>query len=53
MKEAQGDLWTLPAEFRCITTNGIWSKNTGEAVMGAGVALDAKRRYPDLPRRLT
>lgn len=32
----------------CITTNGI-VKSNGELVMGAGVALEAKKRYPNLP----
>lgn len=51
MRELVGDLWALPAGARCITTNGI-VKSNGEAVMGAGVALSAKQRYPDLPRVL-
>lgn len=52
MKEAVGDLWTYPADARCVTTNGVVSKRTGELVMGKGVALEAARRYPSLPRFL-
>lgn len=51
MIEAQGDLWTYPADTRCITTNGI-VKADGRLVMGAGVALEAVKRFPDLNRRL-
>lgn len=51
MKEAKYNLWTFPAEYRCITTNGI-VKNNGELVMGAGIALEAKRRFPKLPMKL-
>lgn len=47
MKEARGNLWTFPAQWRCITTNGDVKKN-GEAVMGRGCALQAKTRYPTL-----
>lgn len=48
MLEQTGDLWTLHAGARCITTNGMVRRD-GQAVMGAGVALAAKQRYPDLP----
>jgi len=51
MKEATGNLWTVPASWRCVTTNGI-VKDNGELVMGAGVALEAKKQYPDLPKKL-
>ena len=34
--------------WRCITTNVGWRKN-GENVMGAGLAKQAKDRYPNLP----
>lgn len=45
------NLWDYPAEFRCITTNGILNSRD-ELVMGAGVALQAKQRYPELPEIL-
>lgn len=44
------DLWSEPADARCITTNGF-VKNNGELVMGRGVAKQAKDRYPWLPLR--
>ena len=45
--EFTGDLWTLPVQYWCITTNGFIGKN--KAVMGRGVALQAAQRYPRLP----
>ena len=50
MKESSGDLWTIDAEYRVVTTNGIVTTNG--LVMGAGVALQAKGRFPRLPRAL-
>jgi hypothetical protein len=44
MFEVKGDLWTLPAKVIFITTNGTVKKN-GEAVMGRGCALEAKKKY--------
>jgi len=44
MKEDKGDLWGYPADYRCVTTNGVVKPN-GKLVMGAGVALDAKRLF--------
>jgi hypothetical protein len=46
-----GDLWDLPCDARCLTVNG-YVKTNGEAVMGRGVALQAKQRWPELPRIL-
>jgi hypothetical protein len=51
MHEVVGDLWTWPAQLRCITTNGCVN-NRGEAIMGRGCALEAKQRFPELPRRM-
>lgn len=48
MIEATGDLWSFPADFRCITTNGVVDLR-GFLVMGAGCALQAKKRFPALP----
>ena len=42
------NLWFFEAEAKCITTNGFVKKN-GEAVMGAGVAKQAKMHFPKLP----
>ena len=50
MKEAIGNLWKAkPSFIKCITTNGDVKKN-GELVMGRGIALQAKQRYPELPK---
>ena len=51
MLEAEGDLWEYPADARVITTNGFLKKD-GTLVMGRGVALQAKTRYPILPSLL-
>lgn len=47
MQEKTGDIWeyTRNCDWLCITTNGIVKKN-GRAVMGRGIALQAKRRFP-------
>jgi hypothetical protein len=50
MRQEVGDLWTYPADYRCITTNGVVNRDS--LVMGAGVALQAKERFPHLPRML-
>lgn len=47
MFEECGDLWALPADYRCITTNGALRRN-GYAVMGKGVALEARMKFHDL-----
>ena len=44
MKEVHGDLWDAKADIIVITTNGATRKD-GAAVMGRGVALQAKNRY--------
>lgn len=51
MKIVYGDIWEYPADVVCITTNGSIKRN-GQAVMGRGVAAQAKERYPELPRSL-
>lgn len=51
MIEIIGNMWKIDCDAICVTTNGIIKKN-GEAVMGAGVAHQAKIRYPGLPREL-
>ena len=45
MLEEFGDFWTMQGDARCITTNGILRAN-GDAIMGKGIALQAKQRYP-------
>uniref|UniRef100_A0A6M3X5E3 Macro domain-containing protein n=1 Tax=viral metagenome TaxID=1070528 RepID=A0A6M3X5E3_9ZZZZ len=49
MKEKIGDIWKANCNIICITTNGIVKKN-GELVMGKGIALQAKQRYPRLAK---
>jgi hypothetical protein len=51
MRIDSGNLWTYPAHIRVITTNGVVDRN-GCAVMGKGIALQAKQRYPNLPQQL-
>lgn len=51
MREAEGDIWEQRADVVVITTNGSFTV-AGEAIMGRGVALQAKLRYPGLPRIL-
>lgn len=51
MIEEYGNIWDIEADVKCITTNGVVKKN-GEAVMGAGVAKQAKLLYPELPKVL-
>lgn len=49
----KANLWDLHNEGKtcAITTNGFVKAN-GECVMGRGVALQAKQRYPEFPRML-
>lgn len=50
MKEVVGDLWTYPADWRVITTNGFVKKN-GECVMGRGCAkefADTHKYFPSV-----
>ena len=47
MKEFKGDLWEYPADVRIITTNGDINR-FGLAVMGRGVALQARSRYKNI-----
>lgn len=51
MREIVGDIWTVKSDWRVIPTNGSVNRS-GLAVMGRGVALQAAKRYPDVPRRL-
>lgn len=47
MREEVGDLWKLPADVRCVTTNGDINTK-GRAIMGSGCALEAKKLYPNI-----
>ena len=51
MKYAEGNIWEIDGDAICITTNRVILPS-GNAVMGAGLALQAKIRYPDLPKWL-
>lgn len=51
MIEITGDLWATTAPVICITTNGDVKRN-GECVMGRGVALQAKQKWPDIAMAL-
>jgi hypothetical protein len=51
MKEDYGNIWHMPGDAICITTNGFVKKN-GEAVMGAGIAKEANNFYPGLAKAL-
>ena len=51
MREVVGDLWELPADWRCITTNGDVKRN-GACVMGRGCAREARDRFPGFDKIL-
>lgn len=55
MIEIKGNIWDFykkdPEAYICITTNGF-VKNNGECVMGAGVAKEAKEKFPEFPKLL-
>lgn len=53
MKEVKGNIWDFYYQgyWIGITTNGV-IKNNGEAVMGKGLAKEAKKLFPDLPSEL-
>jgi len=51
MKEMTGDLFDQDGVTICITTNGI-VRESGEAVMGKGCALEARKRCKGIERVL-
>jgi hypothetical protein len=51
MKEVTGNLWTYPADFIVITTNGT-VRADGSCVMGRGCAREAKEKFPGLAKKL-
>jgi len=52
MREAIGNIWQLAkGHIVVITTNGFVKKN-GECVMGRGIALQAKKLFPNIPTKL-
>lgn len=50
MIELNTDFWAYPSDYKCITTNGVVTSKG--LVMGAGVALQAKKLFPLLPKKL-
>lgn len=46
-----GDIWKVDGDWRVIPTNGYVNKK-GECVMGRGIALQAKLKYPKLALEL-
>lgn len=52
MIEIKGNIWDFHKEghYVAVTTNGV--TKFGLAVMGKGIALQAKNRFPDLPKKL-
>ncbi len=51
MIEEFGNFWEIQGDARCITTNGALRTN-GDAVMGKGLALEAKKKYPRIEATL-
>jgi O-acetyl-ADP-ribose deacetylase (regulator of RNase III) len=58
-KEAVGDMWEMPADTYCVTTNTELSVRhdndhnpVAHGIMGGGVALEAARRFPGIERNL-
>lgn len=39
------DIWSMKCDWLCVTTNGMINSK-GRAVMGKGIALDAKKKIP-------
>ncbi|MFH1547674.1 MAG: ADP-ribose-binding protein, partial [bacterium] len=47
VKTQYGNLWKIQSDYKVVTTNGFVKKN-GAAVMGRGVALQAKQKFSGL-----
>lgn len=47
MIEIFGNIWNIDCDVRCITTNGCLS-TSGHAIIGKGIALSAKLKYPGI-----
>lgn len=54
MKEFQGDLWDYydQKEYWLVCTTNGHVKKSGECVMGAGIAKEVAKRFPEFPGRL-
>ena len=51
IEQSSQDIWTYQANCVVITTNGFVRRD-GACVMGRGIALQAKRRYPSVEYRI-
>lgn len=53
MKQTNGNIWDMHEQgfTVCVTTNNTLTRNK-EIVMGGGCALEAKERFPRLPKEL-
>lgn len=51
MLEERGNAWAMPCDALCITTNGDLNRY-GHAVMGRGIAFEAKQKIPGIARLL-
>lgn len=51
MRRTRGNIWTFHrTHWVLVPTNVGFNLKEFEAIMGRGLALDAKRRFPDLPK---
>lgn len=51
MQMTNGSIWDYKHHWKVVPTNGVVTR-TGLLVMGAGVALQAKQRFPGIDRDL-
>lgn len=49
MRDVEDDLWKIPCDAICITTNRVVTAQ-GRLVMGGGCAAEARNLYPDIDR---
>lgn len=50
-KQVFGELFDLPGDLLCVTTNGMVNAN-GRAVMGGGCAAGARKMFPSIDKLL-
>lgn len=51
VREAFGDIWAMDGDLLCVTTN-LKVNSDGEAVMGGGIAREARELYPTIGKEL-
>lgn len=51
MIEVKKDFWGIPCDWKAIPTNGMINK-VGKAIMGAGLALQAREKLPGIDQKL-